>query len=70
MFVSKVRDTFGTLGVALGGCENFVALFDISQTVVEQREYFGGDLFTQAVTCAEVLVDPYLHGFSRYTAAR
>ena len=70
MFVSEVCDTFGALSVALGGGENLVAFFDIRQTVVEQCEYFGGDLFTQAVTCAEVLVDPYLHGFSRYTAAR
>src|SRR5947207_5410586 len=38
------------------------AFLDIGEAVIEQGEHVGADLLAQAVTGAEVLVDPDLHG--------
>ena len=40
---------------------HLVALFDISETVVKQREHVRGDLLAESVACAEILIDPDLH---------
>ena len=53
----NVRETLGAARVG----EDLVAFFDVGQTVVEQGEHGGRDLLAQAVTGAEILVDPDLH---------
>src|SRR5215471_141693 len=55
----------GNVGEALGPArvlEDLVAFLHVGETVVEQREHVGSDLFAEAVAGAEVLVDPDLHG--------
>src|SRR5262249_32866812 len=42
--------------------EDLVALFNVRQPVVEQREDRRGDLLAETVASTEILVDPYLHG--------
>ena len=54
----------GPLGVALGSGEDLVPFAHIGEAIVQQHEDVGGDLLAQPVTRAEVLVDPYLHGYS------
>ena len=54
----------GHVGEALGAtrvAEDLVAFLDVGETVVEQREHGGRDLLAEAVTGAEILVDPDLH---------
>src|SRR5262245_53208819 len=54
----------GNVGEALGPArvlEDLVAFLHVGETVVEQREHVGSDLFAEAVAGAEVLVDPDLH---------
>ena len=41
--------------------EDGVTLTHVGQTVVEQREHVRRDLLTEAVACAQILVDPDLH---------
>ena len=53
--------SLGTLGVALLLGEDGVALPDVRQPVVEKDEHVWGDLFTQTVAGAEILIDPNLH---------
>src|SRR5690606_41505932 len=59
--VREVGEPLGALGVALGGGEHLVAFLHVGQTVVEQGEHVGCDLLAQAVTGAQILVDPDLH---------
>jgi hypothetical protein len=59
----KARHTFGTLGVPLGGGIDLVALTDVGEAIVEQGENVGRDLFTEAITSAQILVDPHLHSY-------
>src|SRR5438309_11684633 len=58
-------ETFGTLRVALRRRVDLVALFHVGEAVVEEGEDVGGDLLAEAVTGAESLVDPHLHGRAR-----
>jgi hypothetical protein len=46
---------------AAGLVEDGVALLHIGQTVVEKSEHGRTDLFAEAVSRAEVLVNPHLH---------
>ncbi len=55
-------DTIGALGVSLGVGVDGGAIPDVGQTVVEQDENVWGDLLAQTVACAEILIDPHLHG--------
>jgi hypothetical protein len=48
----------GTTGVR----EDLGPVFDIGETIVEEREDVGRDLFAETVTGAQVLIDPDLHG--------
>ena len=50
-------DGFGATRVA----EDLVAVLDVGQAVVEEREDVGGDLLAQTVARAEILIDPDLH---------
>src|SRR5262249_16148891 len=57
--------TAGHVGEPLGRSrvlEDLVTFLHVGETVVEQREHVGSDLFAEAVAGAEVLVDPDLHG--------
>ncbi len=60
--VGDVGHAVRALGVALRGGEDRGALFHVGETVVEQGEHVGADLFAEPVTGAEILVDPDLHG--------
>ena len=54
----------GTFGQAVGAArvaEDLVAFLDVGEAVVEQGEHRGRDLLAEAVTGAEVLIDPDLH---------
>src|SRR5579863_10321255 len=44
--------------------EDLVALFDVGQAIVQQRENCRGNLLTQAIAGAKILVDPDLHALS------
>jgi hypothetical protein len=46
---------------ATAGIANDIALFDVGQAVIPQREHRGTEVFAQAVAGAELLVDPNLH---------
>ena len=52
-----VGETIGAARVA----EDLVAFLDVGEAVVEEREHVGGDLLAEAVTRAQVLIDPDLH---------
>ena len=49
-------------GLPWRGGEDLVALLDVGEAVVEEREDVRRDLLAQAVAGAEILVDPDLHG--------
>ena len=51
-------------GVAAGIAEDLVALFDVGQAIVQQRENCRGNLLAQAIAGAKILVDPDLHALS------
>ena len=59
--VGDLGEPLGALQVALGGGVDLVAFPDVGESVVEQREHVGGDLFAQPVAGAQILVDPDLH---------
>jgi hypothetical protein len=52
----------GETGRAARVGEHLVALLDVRQAVIEQREDVGSDLLAESVAGAEILVDPDLHG--------
>ena len=53
--------SLGALGVALLLGEDGVTLPDVRQPVIEKDEHVWGDLLTQTVAGAEILIDPNLH---------
>jgi hypothetical protein len=55
--VREVRET----GCATRIGEHLGALLDVGEAIVEQRENVGGDLLTESVARAEILIDPDLH---------
>lgn len=59
--VGEAGHALGTLGVALCSGVDLVAFLHVGEAVVEQREHVGCDLLAQAVTGAEILIDPDLH---------
>src|SRR6516165_5426558 len=59
--VGDLGHAVSTLGVPLSRGEDFAAFLHVGQTVVQQREHVGADLFAQPVTGAEILIDPDLH---------
>ncbi len=50
------------LGLAFGGSKDRRTLPHIGQTIVEEHEDVGRDLFAETVSGAEILIDPNLHG--------
>jgi hypothetical protein len=59
--VGEFCEAFSAFRVALCLGENLVALDDIREAVVQQREDVGCDFLAQTVTGAEILIDPDLH---------
>ena len=56
--------TYLLLWAAVMACQSklfTITIAEEDQTVVEQGEDIGGDLFAQPVAGAEILVDPDLH---------
>jgi hypothetical protein len=65
---NEVHLPIGDLGEALGafrvtfGCgKDLLAFANVGETVVEQDEDIGRDLLAEAVSGAEVLIDPNFH---------
>src|SRR3546814_2745946 len=52
-------DALGAAGIG----QDLVAVLDVGEAVVEEGENCRRDLLAQAVTGAEILVDPDLHGW-------
>jgi len=55
------RQPLGALGVSLGRRVDRAICLDIGEAVVKQDEYVGGDLLAQAITRAEILINPDSH---------
>jgi len=62
--VGEAGHAFGALRVALGGGVDLVAFSDVRKTVVEQGENVRRDLFAEAVTGAQILIDPDLRTYN------
>ena len=62
--VGNLGETIGALRVALGRRVDLAAFLHVGEPVVEQSEDVRGDLFTETVAGAEILIDPDLHDSS------
>ncbi len=62
--VGNDGETCRALGVTLRRGEDLGAFAYVGEAVVQHDEDIGGDLFAEAVTRAEVLIDPNLHGLN------
>ena len=62
LVIREARETLGTLSVPFRCGENLLALAHIGESVIEEDEDIGSNLFANSISGAEILIDPDLHG--------
>ena len=51
----------GRFGDSISGAPNLIALLHVGETVVQRGKDSRRDLLAQAITGAQILIDPHLH---------
>ena len=62
LVVWEAREALSTLSVPFRCGEDLLALAHIGESVIEEDEDIGCNLFANSISGAEILIDPDLHG--------